>query len=70
MAGIEEIDVHIDRHGRVRIEVRGVTGQKCEALTFDLEQMLGGNVSSREYQDAYYQNEQDVSQAEQVEEQS
>ena len=55
MSGIEEIDVHIDDRGRVRIEVRGVVGKACEALTRDLERQLGDVVVEREYRDSYHQ---------------
>lgn len=64
MSEIEEIDVHIDPQGRVRIEVRGVTGKRCEALTRDLEQMLGGQVVEREYQDSYYRQGTNQTQSE------
>ncbi len=64
MAGIEEIDVHIDAGGRVKIEVRGAAGKKCEAITHDLEQMLGGVVVERVYQDSYYQQDAEQSQDE------
>ena len=64
MPEIQEIDVHIDAFGRVRIEVRGVNGAKCEALTRELEQMLGGNVTERAYQDGYYAETDDMTDAE------
>lgn len=62
MAGIEEIDVHIDATGRVKIEVRGAVGKKCETMTHDLEQMLGGVIVERTYQDSYHR--QDAEQSE------
>jgi hypothetical protein len=45
---IQEIDVFLQTDGTVRIEVRGVKGQKCLALTEDLEKLLGGQVIARE----------------------
>ena len=45
---IEEIDVYIEKDGRVRVQVRGVKGDSCLALTAPLEQALGGQVESRE----------------------
>jgi hypothetical protein len=45
---LQEIDVYIDRDGQVRLEVRGVKGQSCLALTHELERALGGQVLSRE----------------------
>ena len=56
MSEIQEIEVEIDADGRVKIEVRGVTGSKCEALTRELEQMLGGVVTARVHHDAYHQD--------------
>lgn len=45
---IEEVDVHIDADGQVRIEVRGVKGGGCRDITAPLETALGGDVVSRE----------------------
>ena len=56
MSEIQEIEVEIDADGRVKIEVRGVAGSKCEALTRELEQMLGGVVTARVHHDAYHQD--------------
>jgi hypothetical protein len=63
MSEIQEIDVRIDRNGKVEIEVRGVTGKNCEALTRDLEQMLGGVVTERVHRDSYHQEEVSESQS-------
>lgn len=41
MNEIEELDVVIGPTGEVRIEVRGVKGDRCLALTEDLERRLG-----------------------------
>lgn len=54
MAEVQEIDVQIGRDGEVKIEVRGVSGRKCRALTARLEQLLGGAVKERFYQDTYH----------------
>ena len=45
---LEEIDVFIEKDGQVRIEVRGVKGSHCLAVTKDLEQALGGQILKRE----------------------
>jgi hypothetical protein len=45
---VEEVELFIDKDGRVRIEVRGIKGMSCLDLTKDLEEMLGGEVESRE----------------------
>lgn len=55
MSELQEIDVRIDARGQVTIEVRGVTGPKCEAITRELERMLGGVVRERVHHDAYHQ---------------
>ena len=41
---LQTIDVYIDKLGTVRLEVRGVKGQKCLDLTSDLEEVLGGEI--------------------------
>ena len=45
---LEEIEIYIDKDGNVRIEVRGVKGQKCLELTADLEAALGGQIEERQ----------------------
>ncbi|MBI3946289.1 MAG: DUF2997 domain-containing protein [Armatimonadetes bacterium] len=45
---LQEIEVVIEKDGRVRIQVRGVKGEACLDLTRDLEAALGGQVESRE----------------------
>lgn len=44
---IQEIEVVIGKNGEVQIQVRGVHGTKCLALTKELEEALGGDVISR-----------------------
>ncbi len=57
MAEVQEIDVRIDAQGQVTIDVRGVTGPKCEAITRELERMLGGVVRERVHHDAYHRQD-------------
>ena len=45
---LQEIEVFIEKDGRVRIEVRGVQGPRCLELTKALEAALGGQIESRE----------------------
>ena len=45
---IQEVDVFIDKDGKVRLEVRGVKGNGCLELTAELEQSLGGQIEARE----------------------
>ncbi len=61
MTEIQEIDVRIDPDGKVEIDVRGVSGAKCEAVTAQLEAALGGQVIERRHKDSYFQNELEAS---------
>ncbi len=45
---VQEIEVFIDKDGKVRLEVRGVKGGACLDLTAALEAALGGQVESRQ----------------------
>ncbi|MFH1118166.1 MAG: DUF2997 domain-containing protein [Pseudomonadota bacterium] len=55
MSEIQEIDVIVKPDGTVRLEVRGVKGRKCLALTEGIEELLGGAVSERVFTDEYEQ---------------
>ena len=58
MSELQEIDVFVQPDGTVEIEVRGVKGQKCLALTEQLETLLGGAVVERVHTDEFYEAEQ------------
>jgi hypothetical protein len=45
---LQEIEVFIDKDGKVQVEVRGVKGESCLDLTKALEIALGGQIESRE----------------------
>jgi len=45
---IQEVDVYLQPDGSVKLEVRGVKGRKCLALTADIEKLLGGQIEKRE----------------------
>lgn len=45
---LQEIEVFIEKDGRVRLHVRGVSGRQCLDLTQALETALGGQIESRE----------------------
>ncbi len=60
--GLEEIEVFIDKDGKVRIEVRGVKGMSCLDLTKDLEEALGGEVEDREMTPEAYETVQEQTQ--------
>ncbi len=55
---LQEIEVFIEKDGRVRIEVRGVKGMSCLDLTKDLEEALGGQVEAREMTPEAYETTQ------------
>jgi hypothetical protein len=44
---LQEIEVVIGKDGQVQIQVRGVQGTKCLALTKELEEALGGEILAR-----------------------
>jgi hypothetical protein len=46
---LEEIEIFIEKDGRVRIEVRGAKGMACLDLTRELEAALGGAIELREF---------------------
>jgi hypothetical protein len=56
---LEEIEVFIEKDGQVRIEVRGVKGMACLALTKDLEMALGGQIEEREMTPEAYDTAQE-----------
>ncbi len=62
MSEIQEIEVILKPDGTVKLEVRGVKGEKCLALTQDLEKLLGGGVVERIHTDEFSQAEQEVGQ--------
>lgn len=45
---LQEIEIFIEKDGRVRIEVRGVKGKACLDLTRALEAALGDDIEARE----------------------
>ena len=55
---IQEIDLFVQPDGTVKIEVRGVKGKKCLALTEDVENLLGGQIVNREFTSEYEQEVQ------------
>jgi len=51
---MEEIQIEIDQQGNVKVEVSGAPGGKCLDLTKTMEQLLGGEISQREFTREYY----------------
>jgi hypothetical protein len=59
---IQEIDVILKPDGTVKLDVRGVKGDRCLALTEDLEKLLGGAIVERIHTDEFLQAEQEEEQ--------
>lgn len=51
---MQELEITIDKEGRVRVAVRGVHGEGCLALTKNIENAVG-TVEEREYTAEYYE---------------
>jgi hypothetical protein len=50
-----EIIIDVAPDGQVKVEVKGVKGRGCKALTKDYEESLGKKVSSIDTKEAYEQ---------------
>ncbi len=64
MSEIQEIEVVVSPDGKVKVQVRGVKGPQCLALTEEVEKLLGGRVIERVATDEMDQVEQEVVQEE------
>nr|WP_319376717.1 DUF2997 domain-containing protein [uncultured Methanoregula sp.] len=51
---MQELEITIDKDGRVQVAVRGVKGEGCLTLTKDLENALG-TVEERGHTAEYYE---------------
>lgn len=60
MSEIQEIDVFVKPDGTVTFEVRGVKGKKCLDITRGIEELLGGEVVSREHTSEFDEVDQEV----------
>ncbi|OPY23549.1 MAG: hypothetical protein A4E27_01459 [Methanobacterium sp. PtaU1.Bin242] len=56
---IEEVEITINKTGKVIIEVKGVRGSACEDITHELEEALG-EVQERIYKTDYYQSQKSL----------
>jgi hypothetical protein len=56
---LQEIEVFIEKDGRVLIQVRGAKGLTCLDLTQELEAALGGQIEAREMTAEAYEVIQD-----------
>ncbi|OPX61949.1 MULTISPECIES: DUF2997 domain-containing protein [unclassified Methanoregula] len=51
---MQELEITIDREGRVQVAVRGVKGEGCTGITKNIENAVG-TVEGREYTAAYFE---------------
>ena len=56
---MQELEIIIDKNGRVQVAVRGVHGEGCRARTKDLEEAIG-IVEERNYTAEYYEQSVEV----------
>lgn len=59
MSELQEIDIFVKPDGTVKVEVRGVKGQKCLELTKKIEELLGGQIIERIHTDEFHELEQE-----------
>jgi len=57
---MQELEITIDKEGKVQVTVRGVHGEGCLALTKNIENAVG-TVEEREYTAEYYEQPVTVS---------
>lgn len=51
---MQELEITIDKEGRVQVAARGVKGEGCRGLTKNIENAVG-TVEEREYTAEYYE---------------
>jgi hypothetical protein len=56
---MQELEITIDKNGRVIVAVKGAHGDGCRALTVDLEEAIG-TVEERVYTAEYYEQPVEV----------
>ena len=61
---MQELEITIDKEGRVQVAVRGVKGEGCLALTKNIEDAVG-TVEERECTAEYYEQQASVSEYQQ-----
>jgi len=57
---MQELEITIDREGRVQVAVRGVKGEGCTGITKNIENAVG-TVEDRHYIAEYYEQPVTVS---------
>ena len=56
---IQEIEVTINKNGKVEIHMKGFKGEECITVTKELEQALGGEVDVRKFLAEYLEENYD-----------
>ena len=56
---MQELEITIDKNGRVQVAVRGIPGEGCLTLTKNLEEAVG-TVEERTYTAEYYEQPVEV----------
>jgi hypothetical protein len=51
---MQELEITIDRNGRVQVAARGIRGEGCLGMTKNIENAVG-TVEKREYTAEYYE---------------
>jgi hypothetical protein len=57
---LQELEIMIDKEGRVQVAVRGVKGDSCLGMTKNIENAIG-TLEGREYTAEYYEQPVSVS---------
>jgi len=57
---MQEVEITIDKEGRVQVAARGVKGEGCLAITKNIENAVG-TVEEREYTAEYYEQPVSIS---------
>lgn len=57
---MQELEITIDREGKVQVAVRGIHGEGCVALTKNIENAVG-TIEERKYTAEYYEQPVEVS---------
>lgn len=56
---MQELEITIDREGRVQVAVRGVKGEGCTGITKNIENAVG-KIEERRYTAEYYEQRVDT----------
>ena len=56
---MQELEITIDRNGRMQVAVRGTRGEGCLLLSKNFENAVG-RVEEREYTPEYYEQSEDL----------